>query len=213
MRSLLNYFPDLSSTQLKQFAQLVPLYNDWNQKINLVSRQDIANLYERHVLHSLSIAKIFSFCEGTKIIDAGTGGGFPGIPLAIIFPQCRFILVDSVGKKIKVTNDIACKLNLKNVEAIQSRVELMNTRVDFIVSRAVSDVAQMVSWTKHLINKNSKNKFKNGWIFLKGGDVQNELGIYKNNATVHEISTIFEEEFFKTKKCIYIFREIHSSNI
>ena len=204
MRSLLNYFPDLSSTQLKQFEQLLPLYNDWNQKINVVSRQDIVNLYERHVLHSLSIAKIFSFCNNSKIIDAGTGGGFPGIPLAIIFPQCRFILVDSVGKKIKVANDIAGKLNLINVETIQSRVELMNTRVDFIVSRAVSDIAQMVSWTKYLINKNSKNKFKNGWIFLKGGDVQNELGIYKNNATVFEISTFFEEEFFKTKKCIHV---------
>lgn len=204
MRTLLKYFPNLSAFQQSQFEQLLPLYSNWNQKINVVSRQDIANLYERHVLHSLSVAKIFSFCDDTIIMDAGTGGGFPGIPLAIYFPQCRFILVDSVGKKIVVAKNIASELKLNNVETFQSRVELMKTHVDFVISRAVCDVSKMISWTSHLINKNSKNKFKNGWIFLKGGDLQNELNNYKNNTSVFELGNIFEEDFFKTKKCILI---------
>lgn len=164
-----HYFPGLSKFQFDQFANLFPLYKEWNEKINVISRKDIDHLYERHLLHSLSIAKVISFADGTKVVDAGTGGGFPGIPLAIFFPAVKFHLVDSIGKKIKVVNEIAASLQLKNVTAEQGRVEVLRQKFDFAVSRAVAPLGEMCSWLEPLIAKGNKSSLPNGMLFFEGG--------------------------------------------
>jgi len=203
MTIIQKYFNDLTIEQLSQFAKLELLYKDWNSKINVISRKDIDELYLRHVLHSLSIAKLISFKDGTSILDVGTGGGFPGIPLAILFPNCKFHLVDSIQKKITVVNNVVKELDLKNVKTSCSRVEAISEKYDFVVSRAVTNMKDFVSWIKFKINKNSFNDFKNGVLYLKGGDLEDELKSFKNVKTF-ELSEIFNEDFFIQKKVVYL---------
>ena len=203
MTIIQKYFNDLTNEQLSQFAKLEFLYKDWNSKINVISRKDIDELYLRHVLHSLSISKLISFKDGTSILDVGTGGGFPGIPLAILFPNCRFHLVDSIQKKITVVNNVVKELDLKNVKTSCSRVEAISEKYDFVVSRAVTNMKDFVSWIKFKINKNSFNDFKNGVLYLKGGDLEDELKSFKNVKTF-ELSEIFNEDFFIQKKVVYL---------
>ena len=203
MTIIQKYFNDLTIEQLSQFAKLELLYKDWNSKINVISRKDINELYLRHVLHSLSIAKLISFKDGTSILDVGTGGGFPGIPLAILFPNCKFHLVDSIQKKITVVNNVVKELDLKNVKTSCSRVEAISEKYDFVVSRAVTNMKDFVSWIKFKINKNSFNDFKNGVLYLKGGDLEDELKSFKNVKTF-ELSEIFNEDFFIQKKVVYL---------
>lgn len=197
------YFPDLTELQLKQFVQLAELYKDWNAKINVVSRKDIDELYLRHVLHSLGIAKIQQFKPGSAIIDVGTGGGFPGVPLAILFPETQFTLVDSIGKKIKVVDEVVSGLGLRNVIAVNSRVEEVNQQFDFIVSRAVAAMPTFVRWTKGKIKKESQHERRNGILYLKGGNLEEELKDYKN-AQIFNLSDYFKEDFFETKKVVYL---------
>ncbi|MDA8626202.1 16S rRNA (guanine(527)-N(7))-methyltransferase RsmG [Flavobacteriaceae bacterium] len=203
MTIIQKYFNDLTIEQLSQFAKLELLYKDWNSKINVISRKDINELYLRHVLHSLSIAKLISFKDDTCILDVGTGGGFPGIPLAILFPNCRFHLVDSIQKKITVVNNVVKELDLKNVKTSCSRVEAISEKYDFVVSRAVTNMKDFVSWIKFKINKKSFNDFKNGVLYLKGGDLEDELKSFKNVKTF-ELSEIFNEDFFIQKKVVYL---------
>ena len=203
MTIIQKYFNDLTNEQLSQFAKLELLYKDWNSKINVISRKDIDELYLRHVLHSLSISKLISFKDGTSILDVGTGGGFPGIPLAILFPNCRFHLVDSIQKKITVVNNVVKELDLKNVKTSCSRVEAISDKYDFVVSRAVTNMKDFVSWIKFKINKKSFNDFKNGVLYLKGGDLEDELKSFKNVKTF-ELSEIFNEDFFIQKKVVYL---------
>ena len=203
MTIIQKYFNDLTNEQLSQFAKLELLYKDWNSKINVISRKDIDELYLRHVLHSLSIAKLISFKDGTSILDVGTGGGFPGIPLAILFPNCKFHLVDSIQKKITVVNNVVKELDLKNVKTSCSRVETISEKYDFVVSRAVTNMKDFVSWIKFKINKKSFNDFKNGVLYLKGGDLEDELKSFKNVKTF-ELSEIFNEDFFIQKKVVYL---------
>ena len=203
MKIIQKYFKGLSKEQLIQFTKLEVLYKDWNSKINVISRKDIDELYLRHVLHSLSIAKLISFKDGTSILDVGTGGGFPGIPLAILFPNCKFHLVDSIQKKINVVNNVVKELDLKNVKTSSSRVEAIFEKNDFIVSRAVTNMKDFVSWIKFKINKNSFNDFKNGVLYLKGGDLKEELKSFKNVKTF-ELSEFFNEDFFNEKKVVYL---------
>ena len=198
------YFPTLEPGQINQFEKLGPLVNDWNEKINVISRKDIEALYEKHILHSLSIAKIISFRAGTTILDVGTGGGFPGIPLAILFPDCRFVLIDSIGKKIKVVQDIVEKLELKNVTATQTRVENVREMFDFIVSRAVTAFPDFVGLVRKNVSRNQKNSRPNGIIYLKGGDFQEEIKPFKQIVEVTEIKNIFDEPFFETKKIVFL---------
>ena len=203
MTIIQKYFNDLTNEQLSQFAKLELLYKDWNSKINVISRKDIDELYLRHVLHSLSIAKLISFKDNTSILDVGTGGGFPGIPLAILFPNCRFHLVDSIQKKITIVNNVVKELDLKNVKTSCSRVEAISEKYDFVVSRAVTNMKDFVSWIKFKINKKSFNDFKNGVLYLKGGDLEDELKSFKNVKTF-ELSEIFNEDFFIQKKVVYL---------
>ncbi|RRO22148.1 16S rRNA (guanine(527)-N(7))-methyltransferase RsmG [Flavobacteriaceae bacterium 14752] len=203
MKIISKYFPDLTLEQTQQFEKVSQLYKDWNQKINVVSRKDIDEIYLRHVLHSLAIAKFIQFKPDSKIIDVGTGGGFPGIPLAILFPETQFVLVDSIGKKIKVVNEVVEGLSLENVKSINDRVENTKGQYDFIISRAVAAMPTFVKWTKGKIAKHSQHQLKNGIIYLKGGDLSEELKPYKN-AEVIPISNYFEEEFFDTKKIVYL---------
>lgn len=203
MKEILQYFPDLTSNQIKQFETLLPLYSDWNQKVNLISRKDIENLYERHVLHSLAIAKFTSFKKNTSVLDVGTGGGFPGIPLAIMFPNVQFHLVDSIGKKIAVVSDVIEKLNLSNATCQQIRCEQLNDTYEFVISRAVTAFPEFVTLTKQLVSKHRFNTIKNGIIYLKGGDLTEEMTPFKNKITTINISDYFENEFFTTKKIIY----------
>ena len=203
MKIIQKYFKGLSKEQLIQFTKLEVLYKDWNSKINVISRKDIDELYLRHVLHSLSIAKLISFKDGTSILDVGTGGGFPGIPLAILFPNCKFHLVDSIQKKITVVNNVVKELDLKNVKTSCSRVEAISDKYDFVVSRAVTNMKDFVSWIKFNINKKSFNDFKNGVLYLKGGDLEDELKSFKNVKTF-ELSEIFNEDFFIQKKVVYL---------
>lgn len=198
------YFPGLTNRQKDQFLALAPLYFDWNEKINVISRKDIPEIYERHVLHSLAIAKIISFTGGTKILDVGTGGGFPGIPLAILFPEVQFHLVDSVGKKIKVVNAVATALELPNVAGQQIRAEELNGQYDFIVSRAVAAFPEFVSWVKNRVSDVQKNALANGILYLKGGDFSGEIKPFQNKITIYELPLYFEEEFFITKKLIHL---------
>lgn len=197
------YFPNLTEDQLLKFEKLEELYKDWNLKINVVSRKDIDELYLRHVLHSLGIAKVQSFKPGSKILDVGTGGGFPGIPLAILFPETQFHLVDSIGKKIKVVEEVVAGLDLKNVEVINARVEEISGEYDFIVSRAVAAMPTFVHWVKGKIAKKSKHELKNGILYLKGGDLTVELREFPK-ATIYELPDYFEEEFFLTKKVVHL---------
>ena len=203
MKIIQKYFKGLSKEQLIQFTKLEVLYKDWNSKINVISRKDIDELYLRHVLHSLSIAKLISFKDGTSILDVGTGGGFPGIPLAILFPNCKFHLVDSIKKKINVVNNVIIELDLKNVKTSSCRVEAISEKNDFVVSRAVTNMKDFVSWIKFKINKISFNDFKNGVLYLKGGDLNEELKSFKNVKTF-ELSEFFNEDFFNEKKVVYL---------
>lgn len=203
MQIILKYFPDLTVAQIAQFQKLEGLYKDWNLKINVVSRKDIDELYIRHVLHSLGIAKVISFKLKSKILDVGTGGGFPGIPLAILFPECQFYLVDSIAKKLKVVDEVVTGLGLKNVKTFHSRVEDINEQFDFIVSRAVTTMPTFVSWVKGKIAKSQHNDLKNGILYLKGGDLSEELQNYKT-VTIFNLSDYFTEDFFETKKVVYL---------
>lgn len=200
---ILQYFPALTEKQISEFSQLSTLYQEWNKKINVVSRKDIDELYLRHVLHSLGIAKIQSFLPNTSVLDVGTGGGFPGIPLAILFPETQFTLVDAIGKKIKVVNEVVEGLNLTNVATFHSRVEDLHSQYDFIVSRAVAAMPTFVHWTKGKIKKESQHDRKNGILYLKGGDLTEELAPY-STAQVFELSSFFKEAFFETKKVVYL---------
>jgi 16S rRNA (guanine527-N7)-methyltransferase len=204
MDTILKYFPDLSEHQKSQFSSLKPLYDDWNTKINVISRKDMDNFYEHHVLHSLSIAKIIDFECGTTILDVGTGGGFPGIPLAIIFPEVHFVLVDSIGKKIKVVQDIAQKIRLKNVEVFQTRVEQLNNSFDFVVSRAVSDLPTFYSLVRNKIRKSGFNKFPNGILYLKGGNLKAEIDAIKRPVTLYSISEFFQQPYFDNKYVVHL---------
>jgi len=188
------YFPDISVEQLKQLEQLLPLYSEWNEKINVISRKDVDNFYERHVLHSLSIAKVISFQKGETVLDIGTGGGFPGIPLAIIFPETNFILTDSIAKKITVVKEVAGALQLKNITAVVERAENIKEDVDYVVTRAVAKMSDLIFW--------SKNKHPKKIIALKGGDLKEELQHIRKNIRIVELKELFEEEFFETKKIV-----------
>ena len=203
MELIKHYFSDLDENQLIQFEKLNELYQDWNLKINVVSRKDIDEIYLRHVLHSLGIAKVQAFKPGAQILDVGTGGGFPGIPLAILFPETQFHLVDSIGKKIKVVEEVAAGLNLKNVKITNDRVENISGEYDFIVSRAVAQMETFVRWIKGRIAKKSEHQLKNGILYLKGGDLTEELQLYKS-AKVYDLRDYFKEDFFETKKVVHL---------
>jgi 16S rRNA (guanine527-N7)-methyltransferase len=197
------YFKNLSATQIQQFEKLQELYEDWNLKINVVSRKDIDELYLRHVLHSLAIAKVVQFKPGAKVLDVVTGGGFPGIPLAILFPETQFHLVDSIGKKIKVVNEVVAGLGLENVKTTNGRVEELKGTYDFIVSRAVAEMETFVGWTKGKISKKQNHDLKNGILYLKGGDLSEELKLY-TSATIYDLPDYFEEAFYETKKLVHL---------
>lgn len=204
MNEILKYFPHLSEEQQRQYAALYDLYSDWNSKINVISRKDIDNLYEHHILHSLAIAKFIGFKAGTNILDFGTGGGFPGIPLAIMFPEVNFKLIDGTGKKIKVATEIAKAIGLKNVVAEHLRGEDEREKYDFIVSRAVMQLSDMIRLMRKNISRTQHNALPNGFITLKGGDLTEETEPYKNIANVLPLSEWFEEDWFKGKNIIYI---------
>ena len=203
MELIQKYFPQLSEIQKEQFSQLFELYLDWNSKINVVSRKDIDELYLRHVLHSLGIAKVIQFKDGTTVLDVGTGGGFPGIPLAILYPECNFHLVDSINKKLKVVDAVVESLGLLNVKTSHIRAEDINETFDFIVSRAVTSMPSFVGWVKRKVNKKSNHELKNGILYLKGGDLTEELQDFPK-ATIYSLSDYFNEDFFETKKVVYL---------
>lgn len=199
-----HYFNNLTEIQQKQFAQLGDLYKEWNDKINVVSRKDIENLYTNHVLHSLGIAKVTSFNKGAQVIDVGTGGGFPGIPLAILFPETEFYLIDSIGKKITVVKEVATALNLKNVNAEQIRAEQVKQKFDFVVSRAVTRMKEFYGWVHNSVKSKSLHQLDNGIIYLKGGDLDEELNELKKPYSLYNLPDYFKEEFFETKKVVYM---------
>jgi 16S rRNA (guanine527-N7)-methyltransferase len=201
---ILKYFPGLTGQQQEEFSKLGPLYRYWNEKINLISRKDIDGLYEKHILHSLSIARIIRFSGGSRILDVGTGGGFPGIPLSIMFPEVGFHLIDSVGKKIKVVKSIADELNLKNVMAEQIRAELVKAKYDFVVSRAVTQLPEFMRWIGKNVSPVQKNALPNGILYLKGGIPDEEIKHYKHRMYLFNLSEYFTEPWFETKKVIYI---------
>ena len=203
MEEILKQFPNLTDNQIQQFEKLQLLYEDWNSKINVISRKDIDELYTRHVLHSLGIAKIIEFKSGSKIMDVGTGGGFPAIPLAILFPEVNFYAIDIIAKKIKVVNEVIKALGLKNIKAEQKRAELVNHEFDFIVSRAVTNMPDFVAWIKDKIKSNSKHELQNGILYLKGGDLSEELKDFPK-ATEYNLADYFSEEFFETKKVVHL---------
>ena len=203
MDEILKYFPNLTAIQIEQFEKLDFLYHDWNEKINVISRKDIDSLYTKHILHSLGIAKVMKFEPGTFVLDVGTGGGFPGIPLAILFPETRFYLIDVIAKKIKVVQGVVDGLELKNVKAEQLRAENVKGDFDFIVSRAVTNMPDFVSWIKTKIKKQQKHKLKNGILYLKGGDLTEELKDFPK-ATEYNLADFFEDEFFETKKVVHL---------
>lgn len=204
MDLIIKYFPELTERQREQFAALLPLYEDWNAKINVISRKDMDNFYEHHVLHSLAIAKVQPFKTMSDILDVGTGGGFPGIPLAIMFPHANFYLIDSIGKKIKVVQNVAESLQLKNVRAEQIRAEQVEGDYDFIVSRAVTDLSQFTQWVRGKVSDSHYHALRNGILYLKGGDLAEELAPFKKKVRTWDISDFFEGEFFDTKKVIYL---------
>lgn len=203
MELIKKYFPDLSEKQLEQFSKLENVYKEWNAQINVVSRKDIDELYLRHVLHSLGIVKIQEFKPGSSVMDVGTGGGFPGIPLAIMFPKTNFLLVDSIGKKLKVVKAVADELGLKNITILHDRVENVKEKFDFIVSRAVTNMPDFVGWVRKKIKKDSVHDIKNGILYLKGGDLSEELKEYQT-VKLFDLPNYFEEEFFETKKVVYL---------
>ncbi|GHV11060.1 ribosomal RNA small subunit methyltransferase G [Bacteroidia bacterium] len=204
MAIIQKYCPDLSAEQERQFAALGGLYADWNSKINLISRKDIEHLYEKHILHSLGIAQVIHFKDGSSILDVGTGGGFPGIPLAILFPKVHFLLLDSIGKKVKVAEAVAHQIGLQNVECRHTRAEEEKRTFDFVVSRAVMPLPDLAKITKKNIDKTQRNALPNGILCLKGGDLQAELQPFKNKAVEYPLSDYFTEEFFDTKKVVYL---------
>lgn len=204
MKLLQHYFPDLSEVQIQQFSALESLYVHWNAQINVISRKDTEHFYERHVLHSLAIAKVHSFLPGSQILDIGTGGGFPGIPLAILLPDVQFHLVDSIGKKIKVVQEVASSLGLQNVTASHARAETIKDRYDFIISRAVTQMPVFLTWVKGKSAKKNLHSLKNGVLYLKGGDLTEELSGLKYPVKEFSISDFFKEEFFETKKVVYV---------
>lgn len=203
MEEILKYFPDLTATQREQFEKLADLYKDWNLKINVVSRKDIDEIYIRHVLHSLGIGKVQAFKPGASILDVGTGGGFPGVPLAILYPETNFHLVDSIGKKIKVVNEVVDGLQLENVKTSNCRVEEIDGSYDFILSRAVAQMETFVRWVKGKIAKKQNHELKNGILYLKGGDLSEELAKYQT-AKIYPLADYFEEEFFETKSVVHL---------
>ena len=202
--TLFKYFPDLTEQQKQQFEQLPALYNFWNNQINVISRKDIDELFERHVLHSLGIAKVMPFLPGESVLDVGTGGGFPGIPLAILFPETQFYLVDSIGKKIKVVQEVAKALGLKNLRADHLRAEQVNEKFDFVVSRAVTRLGEFYPWVRGKFNKDSKNTLANGILYLKGGDLQQEITESGLKVQQYYLKNHFTEEFFETKQVVYV---------
>jgi 16S rRNA (guanine527-N7)-methyltransferase len=204
MNVITKYFPKLDELQIEQFSKLEPIYAEWNAQINLISRKDFDGFYERHVLHSLAIAKLIKFSPGTKVLDVGTGGGFPGIPLAIMFPMVKFHLVDSIGKKIKVVNAVIELLQLKNTTAQQIRAEELKDKYDFVVSRAVTRLPEFVPWVQKNILTKQINPMPNGILYLKGGDISAEIKPFKRSVFVKELSDYFEEEFFETKKVVHL---------
>lgn len=211
MQLIQKYFKNLTEEQTRQFTELEKLYLEWNQKINVISRKDVGHLYERHVLHALSIAKVIEFLPQSKILDVGTGGGFPGIPLAILFPEARFHLIDAIGKKITVVQAVADALQLKNVKAEHIRADQVKGQYDFIVSRAVTNMPDFVKWVKGKTLKTNNHTLENGILYLKGGDLSEELKTYQR-AVCYNISDFFEEAFFETKKVVYLPLKSRSSN-
>lgn len=204
MEIILKYFPQLIERQKEQFAALYDLYTDWNSKINVISRKDITNLYEHHVLHSLGIAKVINFRPGTEVMDLGTGGGFPGIPLAILFPDVQFHLVDSIGKKVKVATEVAQAIGLENVTTRHCRAEEETRKFDFVVSRAVMPLADLIKIIRKNIKKEQQNALPNGLICLKGGELSHEILPVKHKSMLHELKNDFQEEYFDTKKVVYV---------
>ena len=204
MEILTKYFTDLTDQQTNQFGRLGSLYEEWNTKINVISRKDIEQLYERHILHSLAIAKVIQFKPGTTVLDVGTGGGFPGIPLAILFPETSFMLIDSIGKKIKVVSEVATALNLSNVRAEHVRVEDVKLKFDFVISRAVTAFPRFVAMVRTKVSALSNNDLLNGILYLKGGDLSQETKPFKKIVEVYNIEEMFEEEYFKTKRIVYL---------
>ena len=201
--AIFNQFPNLNSLQKEQFEALLPLYKDWNQRINVISRSDMEHFYTRHVLHSLGIAKVQTFAAGSKILDVGTGGGFPGIPLAILFPEAQFTLVDSIGKKIKVVKAVASVLELQNVKAFHKRAESVEGAYDFVVSRAVTRMERFVPWVQKKISSKNQHERANGILYLKGGDLQEELAPFPQAKTL-ALNQFFSEDFFQTKQVVYL---------
>lgn len=204
MELIHKYFPNLSSHQIAQFQQLEDLYKTWNAQINVISRKDTDNFYERHVLHSLAITEMMEFVPGSRILDVGTGGGFPGVPLAILFPESSFVLVDSIGKKIKVVKEVVSALNLQNVEAHHQRAEKVKGKFDFVVSRAVTRMNRFIPWVQNKVSNEDKNLLPNGILYLKGGDLTEELSEIKQDYDVFDLSAAYEEDFFETKKVVYV---------
>ena len=199
-----NYFNSLSAQQRDQFARLGALYQAWNEKINVISRKDIENIYANHILHSLGIAKVMSFNKGARVMDVGTGGGFPGIPLAILFPETEFYLVDSIGKKITVVKEVAKSLGLKNITAEQIRVEQVKNKYDFVVSRAVTRMKEFYGWVRNKVKPDSEHSLDNGILYLKGGDLDEELDELKKPYSLYALSDYFKEDYFETKKVVYL---------
>jgi 16S rRNA (guanine527-N7)-methyltransferase len=208
MDTILKYFPHLTDLQKQQFAMLPELYANWNSQINVISRKDIEHLMERHVLHSLGIANIVTFVKETEILDVGTGGGFPGIPLAILFPDTEFLLVDSIGKKIKVVNEVSNTLELQNVKALQARAEDINGNFDFVVSRAVTALPEFMKWISGKIKTRNINSINNGVLYLKGGDIDSELTPLNNYWKVFELHDYFSEPFFESKKIVHLWKQV-----
>lgn len=202
--AIFRYFPSLSDDQKEKLSRLKPIYTRWNHMINLISRKDMENFFIHHVLHSLSISKVISFCPGTRILDVGTGGGFPGIPLAIVFPEAEFTLLDSIEKKIKVVSAVADELQLKNIIPMRKRVEEEVGKYDFVASRAVTEFQRFADLTFKNISKKGNNSLKNGIFYLKGGDLDDELAPFRHRCRVWEIKEFFEEPFFETKKIVYL---------
>jgi len=204
MELIQKYFPELTADQSEKFMKIESLYIEWNSRINVISRKDMEHFYERHVLHSLGISKVMQFQPGAQVMDVGTGGGFPGIPLAILFPETQFLLVDSIGKKIKVVQEVSDSAGITNVEAIQARAEDVKKKFDFMVSRAVTTLPDFIGWVETKIKKESRHELKNGILYLKGGDLTAELSLLKNRHQVFNLCDYFEEDFFETKKVVHV---------
>lgn len=205
---ILRYFPGLSRDTVERLTGLEPIYREWNSRINVISRKDFDNFVTHHLLHSLSIAHFFSFAPGTRILDAGTGGGFPGIPLAILFPEVEFTLADSIGKKIMVVRSVASEAGITNVKALNSRLEKIDDKFDFVVSRAVTAFPQFISWTGRLVSRRKINERENGILYLKGGDLEKELGPFAGRVRIFDLNSVFSEEYFDGKKLVYLARSL-----